>query len=109
MLEILKDVLISLIFAGVCAIGAWLLRTRKQQIISILADLIQQAERAVQGTGLGAEKKAMVIAQLEAMGIKVTAWMSTQIDNIVAQLNERSAWFVSEAGSAITAAATAEQ
>jgi hypothetical protein len=97
MFDYIKDLALALILAGVCAIGAYLLRTKKQQILAVLADLIQKAEQTVRGSGLGGEKKAMVLAQLEAMGIKVTAWMSQAIDDIVKYLNERQAWFVEAA------------
>lgn len=106
MLEILKDIIITLILAGVCAIGAYTLKAGKQQMLSTLADLIQKAEQTVQGSGLGGEKKALVLAQLEAMGIKVTAWTSNAIDNIVKQLNTKSAWFANDA---TTAAKTATE
>ncbi|NCB51325.1 MAG: hypothetical protein EOM54_05525 [Clostridia bacterium] len=97
MIEILKDAAIALILAGVCAIGAWLLKTRKQQILAITADLIQKAEQAVSGSGLGQEKKALVISQLEAMGIRVTDLLAKEIDNIVAWLNEKGAWYMVKA------------
>jgi len=93
MLEVLKDIALALILAGVCAIGAYILKTRKQQILTITADLVQKVESAVQGSGLGAEKKAKVVAQLEAMGITVNSWLSGQIDSIVKYLNAKSAWF----------------
>lgn len=102
MLDIIKEIVMFLILAGVCAIGAELLRSQKRQIIATVADLIQKAEQAVQGSGMGNEKKKLVIAQLEAMGVKVTEWISTQIDNIVTQLNERGAWYATTAGSTIT-------
>lgn len=94
MLEYVQDLCLALILAGVCAIAAYLLRTKKQQILAILADLIQKAEQAVQGSKMGTEKKALVIAQLEAMGITVRDWMSRAIDEIVALLNARKAWLV---------------
>ena len=106
MIEILKDVAIALTLAGVCAIGAWLLKTRKQQVLAITAELIQKAEQKVQGSGLGPEKKALVISQLEAMGIRVTAWLDIEIDNIVAWLNEKGAWYIVKAkNTAVDAAA----
>ena len=46
---------------------------------------------------MGAEKKAKVIAQLQAMGIKVDAWLDTEIDTIVAYLNAKAGWLVGEA------------
>ena len=97
MSEVIKDILTALIFAGVCAIGAYILKMRKQEMLSIVADLIQKAESAVTGSGMGAKKKAKVIAQLEAMGIKVNTWLSAQIDLIVKYLNEKSGWFADEA------------
>jgi len=106
MIELLKDAGIALTLAGVCAIGAWLLKNRKQQILAITADLIQKAEQAVQGSGLGAEKKALVISQLEAMGIRVTAWLDAEIDGIVAWLNEKGAWYAGKAKSAAENAVT---
>ena len=97
MSEVIKDILTALIFAGVCAIGAYILKMRKQEILSIVTDLIQNAESAVTGSGMGAEKKAKVVAQLEAMGIKVNTWLSAEIDLIVKYLNEKSGWFADEA------------
>lgn len=97
MSEVIKDILTALIFAGVCAIGAYILKMRKQEILSIVTDLIQKAETAVTGSGMGAEKKAKVVAQLEAMGIKVNTWLSAEIDLIVKYLNEKSGWFADEA------------
>jgi len=76
-----------------CAILATVLAARKQAILALIADLVQRAEQAVQGSGMGAEKKKVVIAQLEAAGVKMAAWMSTAIDEIVAQLNDRNAWY----------------
>ena len=101
MLDIIKNIVMLLVLALVCAIGAGLLKTRKQQILSTTTDLIQKAEQAVQGTGLGAEKKALVIAQLEAMGIKVNVWLDKEIDNIVDWLNTKGAWYIKAAGEAI--------
>ncbi len=97
MLDSLKDIAIALTLAGLCALTAWMLRTRKQQILATVTELIQEAENAVQGSGLGADKKAKVIAQLEAMGIRVTSWLDRQIDKIVARLNEKSAWLANDA------------
>jgi len=66
-------------------------------ILTYAEDLIQKAESTVQGSGLGAEKKAMVVAQLEAIGVSVNSWLSTQIDAIVTALNTKGAWLASEA------------
>ena len=104
MTEVIKEILTALIFAGVCAIGAYVLKLRKQQILATVTDLIQKAESAITGSGMGAEKKAKVIAQLEAMGIKANTWLSAQIDLIVKYLNEKSGWFADEATDAAEAA-----
>ena len=91
--ETIKDILLALILALVCGIGAGLLKNRKARILEAASQLIQKAEATVQGSGMGAEKKRIVLMQLEAMDIKVTAWLSRAIDDIVAALNEKQAWF----------------
>jgi hypothetical protein len=96
-METIKEILLALVAAGVCGIGAYLLKQYRQNILTLITNLVQKAEEAVQGSGMGSEKKALVLAQLEAAGIKVKTWMSTAIDTIVATLNEKSAWFVTQA------------
>ena len=96
MMDYITDILLMLILAGLCSIGAYLLRTRKAQILATLTEIIQKVEEAVQGSGMGAQKKALVLAQLEAMGIKVEAWMSQAIDCIVKYLNDRQAWLTDQ-------------
>lgn len=93
MKEQIIEIIAWLVLAGMCAILATVLAARKQAILALIADLVQRAEQAVQGSGMGAEKKKVVIAQLEAAGVKMAAWMSTAIDEIVAQLNDRNAWY----------------
>ena len=97
MLEVIKDLVLLLILAGVCVIGAYILKAKKQEIRKIAKDLIQKAEVTITGSGMGAEKKAKVIAQLQAMGIKVDTWLDTEIDAIVAYLNAKAGWLVGEA------------
>ena len=93
----IQDILLSLVLAAVCATIAYLLRANKQRILALTTSLIREAEQAIQGTGMGAAKKAKVIAQLEAAGIGVTAWLDKAIDAIVAQLNSKQAWLLQEA------------
>ena len=109
MAEYIQSIVQALVLAGVCAIAAYLLRARKQQIVATVTRLIQEAEEAVQGSGLGEEKKAKVIAQLQAMGITVTDSLSALIDRIVAYLNEKSGWFIREAEDAATKAPESEK
>jgi len=82
-----------LVLAGMCAILATVLTARKQAILALVQDLVQRAEKAVDGSGMGAEKKKLVIAQLEAAGVRMTAWLSKAIDSIVAELNKKDAWY----------------
>jgi hypothetical protein len=93
MREQIIEIIAWLVLAGICAVLAIVLKSRKAAILALVADLVQRAEQAVQGSGMGAEKKKVVIAQLEAAGVKMAAWMSTAIDEIVAQLNDRNAWY----------------
>ena len=93
MTEMIKELLLALLLAGVFALLAAVLKARKQYILALVTSLIQKAEASVSGSAMGAEKKRLVIAQLEAMNIKVTAGLSQAIDEIVAALNEKRAWF----------------
>mgnify|MGYP001370494843 CR=1 FL=1 len=88
----IQDLLMTLLLLALCGIAGYLLRTNKQRILEMTTKLIQMAEDSVQGSGMGEAKKQLVIAQLEAAGIRVNAWLSAQIDVIVATLNSRGAW-----------------
>ena len=96
MLENLQNLALTLILAVLCGTLGWLVRTNKQHILEYTAQLIQKTEKAVQGSGMGEEKKKLVIAQLEAAGIRVTLWLSAQIDMIVKTLNSRGAWLAEQ-------------
>lgn len=84
------------VFALLCFVLAYVLKIYKGRILQYTTDLVNRAEAAVQGSGMGAEKKAMVLAQLEAAGIRVTAWLDRQIDVIVATLNANGAWMAAQ-------------
>jgi len=91
------ELLELLIVTGVCALIAVTLKTKKQNILALVQSYIKKAETAVQGSGMGAEKKKLVCAWLEAAGVRVTAGLSAAIDNIVKELNEREAWALDKA------------
>ena len=93
MKEQIIEIIAWLVLAGICAILATILSARKQAILALVQDLVQRAEKAVDGSGMGDEKKKLVIAQLEAAGVRMTAWLSKAIDEIVAELNDRDAWY----------------
>lgn len=92
----LMDMLELGVFALLCFVLAYVLKIYKGRILQYTADLINKAEAAVQGSGMGAEKKALVIAQLQAAGIHVTGWLDGQIDVIVAALNANGAWLATQ-------------
>jgi hypothetical protein len=60
----------------------------KSTLKNTINTLIQMAEEAIQGSGLGEEKKAWVIKQLESTGIKVTDAVSKLIDELVEVMNK---------------------
>lgn len=93
MKEQIIEIIVWLVLAGMCAILATVLTVRKQAILALIQELVQRAEKAVDGSGMGAEKKKLVIAQMEAAGVCVTAWMSKAIDDVVSVLNDRNAWY----------------
>ena len=93
MKEQIYEIVAALVLAGIMAVLATILSARKQAILAMISDLVQRAEKTVEGTGMGAEKKKLVVAQLEAAGVRVTAYVSRAIDDIVAELNNRKAWY----------------
>ena len=93
----LHDIMIYGVGALACFILAIVFKTNRQAVLRFASELIQKAEQAIQGSGMGPEKKALVIAQLQAAGITVTAWLSRQIDVIVASLNSTGAWLATQA------------
>jgi len=103
-MENFKEILLALTFALVCMLLANVLKERKQYILSLVSNLVQKVETSIQGSGMGAEKKRLVIAQLEAMNISVTVWLSKAIDEIVAQLNEKRAWLTENAKDGLSGA-----
>lgn len=84
------------LFALACLILATLLKDKRDRILQYTAELINRAEDAVQGSGMGEAKKALVIAQLKAAGIRVNEWLDTWIDQTVEQLNTNGAWFADQ-------------
>lgn len=96
MLENLQNLALTLILAVLCGTLGWLIRINKQRVLEYTAQLIQKVEIAIQGSGMGEKKKQVVIAQLEAAGVRVTSWLSVQIDTIVATLNSKGAWLAEQ-------------
>ena len=96
---------IEIALTGVLALGcimlALLLRDHKAEVLQYAAQLVQGAEQAIQGSGMGPAKKALVIAQLRAAGIEVNAWLSAAIDSIVSQLNAHGAWLAQQTEQAV--------
>lgn len=92
----LHEILIYGVAALGCFILAILIKGNRQAVLQLATDLINKAESTIQGSGMGADKKALVIAQLQAAGIKVTSWLDHQIDVIVATLNKTGAWLATK-------------
>ena len=91
-MEHFQEILLTLILAALCGLAAYIAQMSKQRVLQLTAELINRAEEVVQGSGMGAEKKRLVLAQLEAAGIRVTEWLSVQIDYMVAALNAHGCW-----------------
>ena len=92
---------VEIVSTGILALGciilAMLLRDHKATVLQYAAQLVQSAEQAIQGSGMGASKKAPVLAQLEAAGLRLNTWLSVAIDKMVQHLNESGAWLASQA------------
>lgn len=95
-MENIMNILGFAIFALLCYTLAFVLKMYKARILQYATDLVDRAEAAIQGSGMGAEKKALVIAQLEAADIRVTKWLDREIDIIVATLNASGAWLAAK-------------
>lgn len=92
----IHEILVYGVAALACFILAILVRGNRQAVLQFATDLINKAEVAIQGSGMGADKKALVIAQLQAAGITVSSWLDHQIDVIVASLNSTGAWLATQ-------------
>ena len=95
------EIVVSGIYLIAVILLATLLRNHKASVLQYTAQLIQSVEQAIQGSGMGAAKKALVIAQLRAAGIQVNSWLSANIDQIVAQLNAHGAWLAQQTKQAV--------
>ncbi len=98
MKEHIIEIVEMLLLAGVAAILAVVIKAKKETLLALVQSYIKRAEVAVQGSGMGAEKKKLVISWLEASGIKITDYLSKAIDNIVKHLNDTDTWALNEAG-----------
>lgn len=85
-----------LLLAGMLAILAVVLKAKKETLLTLVQNYVKKAEEAVQGSGMGAEKKRLVIAWLETSGVKITGYLSKAIDDVVKGLNEKKAWALGE-------------
>ena len=83
----LHEILIYGVAALGCFILAILIKGNRQAVLQLATDLINKAESTIQGSGMGADKKALVIAQLQAAGINLV---------IVATLNKTGAWLATK-------------
>lgn len=95
-MENIMEIMQFAIFALACFTLALVLKTYRDRILRFTADLINKAEDTVKGSGMGPEKKALVIAQLEAAGIRVTTWLANWIDDTVDFLNNTGGWFATQ-------------
>lgn len=92
-----------------CIILALLLRDHKAAVLQYATQLVQGAEQAIQGSGMGPAKKALVVAQLQAAGVRVNAWLSDAIDSIVDQLNANGAWLAQQTKQAVSGQVGADE
>lgn len=71
----------EILIYGVAALGCFILAILSRAIVRRYSRARHRphhkAESTIQGSGMGADKKALVIAQLQAAGIKVTSWLDT--------------------------------
>ncbi|MBQ2995924.1 MAG: hypothetical protein IJE22_01635 [Oscillibacter sp.] len=95
-MEILEYLELAVLALG-CFLAALILKSNRAAILQYTTQLVNAAEQAVQGSGMGEAKKALVIAQLKAAGIHVGRWLEGMIDQIVDKLNATGAWLATQA------------
>lgn len=100
----MKDLLLSILAVVISGAVAWLIKLAYTLVKAKIAELIQEAEKAIQGSGLGSAKKAWVIAQLKLIGIGVNTFIDNIIDDIVREINKKNLWYTESANEALKAA-----
>lgn len=98
------EIIVALCFMLLCLVLSQLIKGNRQRILQAVESLVQEAEETIKGSGLGAEKKAFVIDRLEAGGVKVNEWLSSQIDFVVAALNSKGAWTAAKIAESVSGA-----
>lgn len=94
MKEQIIEIVEMLLLAGVLAIISMVLRDRKKAILALVHNYVQKAETVVQGSGMGAAKKKLVLTWLQASGETINAWLDKEIDIIVKEINDAQAWAI---------------
>ena len=90
MSELVSKLVFSLALIIILTLLSWFMKTYLSKLLTATVNnLVQLAEAQIQGSGLGATKKAWVIAQLEATNIKVTVAINALIDQLVAVMNDK--------------------
>ena len=103
-----KSYLISFIVAFVIGFVTVYWKNYRAQFKAMLTNYIQQLEVTVQGSKMGAVRKALLLQILAAAGVKLPAWADKAIDNIVTALNENKAWLTEFMGNGLSADTDAE-
>ena len=86
------EIIVALCFMLLCLVLAEIIKSNRQRVLQTVERLVQEAEETIKGSGMGADKKEYVIDRLEAGGVAVNQWLSSQIDIVVAALNSKGAW-----------------
>ncbi|MDP4109317.1 MAG: hypothetical protein Q8878_04735 [Bacillota bacterium] len=93
----LSAALFDFCMIAVLTILTWFFKKyAKSMLKAAVNNLVLQAEQLITGSGLGEMKKAWVVSQLEAAGIKATGIICDMIDSFVDVMNkEKSSLIVS--------------
>lgn len=86
----MKDIIISAIMLGFISALARLILPRIKTFVEWLINLlVNQAEKKITGSKMGAEKKEYVIKNLRIFGIKTNDFISDMIDGTVDAMNNK--------------------
>ena len=76
----IAEIIVLMCFALLCLVLAQLIKSNRQRILQAVERLVQEAEEAIQGSGMGAEKKAYVINWLAEHGVTLD---ETRLDAMI--------------------------
>jgi hypothetical protein len=86
----MKDIIISALTLGLLSAIARIVLPYSEKFVTwLIARLVKHAEKKIQGSKMGAQKKAYVLKKTQAFSVQSTAFLNNVIDTTVEALNSK--------------------